>query len=314
MKRFIQPYFLFNPPQFIKAIYYKFRGYPTNPFYMSLPWQHRIKSPGTNDFIGHRLFMHGIIATEACEVAFRLCEPGDTAIDVGANIGVVTSALAQSVGKEGTVYSFEANPQTYQSLKNNVKTHRYYNSIKTTNCAISDFEGEINLVFSDNSETNSGVVFVTQQNVVNSETAKSVNQNEIKRVEKVACQTLDHFLADISFIRLLKIDVERHEYYVLKGTINQLETGNIENIFFEDVSDGDTQSKQLLWSHNYEIYSVQKGTMKLLVEKVTPSGYSLEGISNDYSDFIATLNSQRLLKNFSQLGYKCFLVSKLTRV
>lgn len=309
INRFIKPYFLFNPYQLIKAIFYKLRGFPNGSFQIKLPWKHLITSPSTNDFVGHRLLMHGIVSIEACEVAFRLSEVGNTVIDVGANIGVVTSALAQSVGQEGKVYSFEANPKTFKILEENIKSHPYNQSVQVFNCAISEFEGKTNLVFSDRSDKNSGEVFVTSKKVSSGDTGL-VEGSQVNNVQAIVAKKLDNMIFDSDSIKLLKIDVERHEYSVLKGAMTYLQDKSIENIFFEDVEQGDTRSKELLWFYNYNIFSVKMGLIKLKLKYIKPYGYSLEGKSNNYSDFIATLNSEEVLNKFSYIGYKCFLFNK----
>ena len=49
---------------------------------------------------------------EACVRA--ILRPGQTAIDVGANLGYFTAVLAQCVGPAGRVWSFEPVPETYE--------------------------------------------------------------------------------------------------------------------------------------------------------------------------------------------------------
>ncbi len=47
----------------------------------------------------------------------RLLGPGDTAVDVGANMGIYTYHLALLTGDSGRVYAFEAVPDTCRSLR-----------------------------------------------------------------------------------------------------------------------------------------------------------------------------------------------------
>ena len=55
------------------------------------------------------------------ETLWRLTDPGDLAIDVGANIGYTTSILGVRVGPRGRVHSFEPHPQVFASLAENVE-------------------------------------------------------------------------------------------------------------------------------------------------------------------------------------------------
>jgi len=69
------------------------------------------------------------------EVSFleSIAEPGMTAVDVGANKGFTTVAMASKIGPSGCVYAFEPAPEYYQNLKQNlirnavqnVKAYRY---------------------------------------------------------------------------------------------------------------------------------------------------------------------------------------------
>jgi FkbM family methyltransferase len=49
--------------------------------------------------------------------------PGDTVLDVGANFGLMSTLFADLVGKDGKVYSFEANPYNFHILSLNMKTN-----------------------------------------------------------------------------------------------------------------------------------------------------------------------------------------------
>lgn len=47
----------------------------------------------------------------------RSLRPGDTAIDVGANVGYHTLAMAAAIGSSGQLYAFEANPHVMRLLR-----------------------------------------------------------------------------------------------------------------------------------------------------------------------------------------------------
>ncbi len=66
---------------------------------------------------------------------------GDTFIDIGANIGIFSSLLSRykSIFPDLDIYAFEANPNTYERLKNNAENYGF----QTYNIAISDTESEL---------------------------------------------------------------------------------------------------------------------------------------------------------------------------
>lgn len=55
------------------------------------------------------------------------CRPGMRVVDIGANIGVYTLALAGRVGPKGRVWAFEPDPGNAESLRRNVEMNGYCN-------------------------------------------------------------------------------------------------------------------------------------------------------------------------------------------
>ena len=51
--------------------------------------------------VGHIMWHLGVLDLAASEVCWRLLDPGETAVDVGANIGVMTGLLARRAGPTG---------------------------------------------------------------------------------------------------------------------------------------------------------------------------------------------------------------------
>jgi FkbM family methyltransferase len=77
--------------------------------------------------IARLLLLHG--AYEAAEIAtvVTLAAPGSTAIDVGANVGLYTVALASAVGENGRVWAFEPLPQASDRLRANLALNDFHN-------------------------------------------------------------------------------------------------------------------------------------------------------------------------------------------
>lgn len=97
-----------------------------------------------------RLGAHELAVTEAI---YRLGHAGDTAIDVGANLGYYTSLLAHGVGSEGTVYSFEPDPALHERLCHNVS---HLAGVRVYQRAVSDHEGNAFLNQPDDLALNMG--------------------------------------------------------------------------------------------------------------------------------------------------------------
>jgi FkbM family methyltransferase len=69
--------------------------------------------------IGRALFMKGTFDPEVFVPIREVLRPGDTFLDVGANIGYYSVLAAHVVGVTGAVHSFEIDPRPLQSLRRN---------------------------------------------------------------------------------------------------------------------------------------------------------------------------------------------------
>ena len=76
--------------------------------------------------------------TRALEYAYhlpRLLRPGDTAIDIGANLGYYTRPMSRIVGPEGRVYAVEPVPVICEVLRRNLRGR---DNVRILNCALGD--------------------------------------------------------------------------------------------------------------------------------------------------------------------------------
>ena len=64
--------------------------------------------------------------------------PGDTVVDVGANVGVYTMLAAELVGRSGHVHAFEPDPQSMSYLLMTVNRNRLTERVTLWNVAASD--------------------------------------------------------------------------------------------------------------------------------------------------------------------------------
>lgn len=139
----------------------------------------------------------------------RFLAPGDTYIDIGANIGYHSLFAARIAGTKGLVLSFEPNPATYAVLSAHVAINRL-SQCRTYKIALSDTDGEAVL---NQLEEHSGTsTFVLP--------AKAP-----LRSVAVPTKRGDDFLRNIPFSgnAVLKIDVEGFEQRVLNGLRETLE-------------------------------------------------------------------------------------------
>lgn len=170
-----------------------------------------------------------------------LLEPGDFVIDVGANIGTVSLAIASRVGAKGKVYSFEPHPKIYSFLVDNINLNGF-KQIIPHNKALGSKAGTVYL--SDHSDDS--------QNTVESSGHISVKLD-----------TLDNVVPEEP-IKLIKIDVEGYEGEVLMGASNILRRTAM--VYLECISAlllkrGCSEEKlvQLLNTAGFEVFSNVSG-------------------------------------------------------
>src|SRR5690348_8938252 len=112
------PSFVFRPDIFVRACWRKARGRPARCVTRTA-WGDWLEVEPRR-FIGGNIYMRGVHEPAVCEALWRLAAPGDHAVDVGANIGVMTSLLSRRVGPTGRVTSFEPHPALFTQLQRNV--------------------------------------------------------------------------------------------------------------------------------------------------------------------------------------------------
>ena len=139
----------------------------------------------------------------------RVLKPGNTCIDIGANVGYYTLFFAKCVGTNGRVISFEPTPKSFAILNRNVKINQLTN-VKTQKLAIFDKTGEI--------EFHEGPTGYDVFNSVGQITHPKVSHIPFSKT-LVPCITFDKFREDshIGKVDLIKVDVEGAEMFVIKG-------------------------------------------------------------------------------------------------
>ena len=150
-----------------------------------------------------------------------IISPGDTFIDVGANVGIFSSLLSRykSLIPNFDIYAFEANYDTYFRLVENAKK----NGFQAYNIAISDREGELEFVGGAVSH-----VFTTLAN--------ASRYNFTHKITKVKCERLDKLDIKGQSI-ILKIDVEGQEIQILKGAKSLFDQNRIKAVYIDGFSD-----------------------------------------------------------------------------
>jgi len=143
-------------------------------------------------------------------VAKHLIAPGDTVLDVGANLGFYARLLSRCVGQSGRVYAFEPIPQTFDFLANNVVKLGLKN-VEVLDFALSDTDKTVTMVIP---------TYRWGQESWYDARVKTEDGNPAWRQIEVRSRTLDNFFAErggAPQINFIKCDAEHHELAVLHG-------------------------------------------------------------------------------------------------
>jgi FkbM family methyltransferase len=88
-------------------------------------------------YIGKCFELYGQYSEAEVNVLRTFIQPGQTVLDVGANIGDLTIPMSRFAGDTGRVYAVESNADTYHTLCANLALNGIQN-VKALNCFIAD--------------------------------------------------------------------------------------------------------------------------------------------------------------------------------
>ena len=157
--------------------------------------------------LGLEQFLHGgFEIAEIHDLRARLAE-GDVVVDVGANVGYLTVAMAIAVGPAGRVIACEPAAEPFVRLRENLSLNQLRN-VDAHNVAVGRTDGKVSLAIADDSAFSSTV---------------SRGSARVAQVPSVQLDTLWRQCGSPR-VALVKIDVEGAELGVLEGAADLLST------------------------------------------------------------------------------------------
>ncbi|NQU21290.1 MAG: FkbM family methyltransferase [Candidatus Nealsonbacteria bacterium] len=154
-----------------------------------------------DEMITQVILDRGCYEPESSAMIREILKPGDTFIDVGANIGWFTLMASRIVGREGRVIAFEPAPESFEYLRRNVEVNGCKNTIIEQK-ALSNKRGKLELRIH---ETNKGGHSI----LTSAERPDSIEVDAI---------SLDEYLEGVEGnLTLVKIDTEGAEGIILQG-------------------------------------------------------------------------------------------------
>jgi FkbM family methyltransferase len=138
---------------------------------------------------------------------------GDTFVDIGTNIGMITLLAASRVKQQGLVLSFEPNPGVYARLREHIELNGLDGVVRTFPVGLGNEKAELTLNIP---ESHSGMASMG--------TPRDLPQWAKRREVKVSVDRADRIIPqDTPGAMFVKIDVEGFERQVLEGLTGVLD-------------------------------------------------------------------------------------------
>jgi FkbM family methyltransferase len=175
--------------------------------------------------IGRLLFLDGDFEPDHRRLMGHLGLAGGVCVDVGANIGLHTVAMARLAGPQGAVYAFEPEAHNFALLAENVRRNGLANVTPIRGAA--------------GSAAGEGFIAVNPHHHGDHRTITTAAATD-RPVQRVTIVPLDEALANVppGHIRLVKIDVQGWESEVLRGMRRTLNRNPDVVLFLEVFPDG----------------------------------------------------------------------------
>jgi FkbM family methyltransferase len=234
-----------------------------------------------NDAVGRCVFYTGDYDKKLTWLCRKALREGDVALDIGANLGLVTLTMASCVGENGRVHAFEPNPLLQRMIEQSVKRSSFGN-VTLYKFGLGSKAGELELrVPTDNAGQGTFMYHENNSDLPHYRCA-------IERLSDVVTRE------KISKIRLIKIDVEGFENEVLLGAEEVLARMRPDIIVFESNEQRQPVFKErapvkTLRRLDYSFFAIPKALLSMSIEPVDPD------LDNDPGhDIIAVPSEKRV--------------------
>ena len=237
----------------------------------------RIRSRGGLEFIvdptasiglERALYYDGTYEEGTLSFMERYLRHGDTVLDIGAHIGLMSLVAARCVGPSGRVFAVEPEPSNFTRLLRHIEINH------------AAWVAPLNVAIGERSGT--GVIFRGEHGNTGSATMIAPETSRREGVE-IPLESIDALCRsrDIRLVRMVKIDVEGWELDVLRGA-RQLLSGKDAPIIIIECSSlhplhgGERPDlyRQLISVNDYQVFTLARGkeSPSRLVPVTSPDG------------------------------------------
>jgi FkbM family methyltransferase len=161
--------------------------------------------------LGWSTLLFGPFECHEMQYVANYLRSGDTVLDVGANVGLYTVAMAGAVGNEGKVIAVEPMPENLAMMWRNLKANQL-NTVQAFACAVGDADGQAQLHLANDSAYPSLLEVEEHRGTGRSLTVR------LRRLDDIWTE------CGQPKVRFIKLDVEGAELSALKGAPGLLRT------------------------------------------------------------------------------------------
>jgi len=153
------------------------------------------------DVIQNRLLYHGVWEPALTRYVEAILRPGDSLLDIGANVGYYSILAGMLVGEEGQVFAVEPMPETVGALRVNIALNGLDN-ITVIERAVTTSPNSLTMYYGP---------------VYNSGKSSAIMDRAGSRAVTVQGERLESLLSpeEVSRIRMVKIDIEGGELRII---------------------------------------------------------------------------------------------------
>jgi FkbM family methyltransferase len=255
-----------------------------------LPWGIEL-TVHESDAIGYSILVGRVFDPCVTETIYRLIDPGDVVVDVGANVGYVTSLAAVRAGHSGRVIAVEPHPAVFELLRSNAESWSANGTVAPVELhrlALSNHTGMGTIVAGPHFEFNMGLAKV------------AAGDADGQQSHEVELQRLDGLVGRTP-VGLLKVDVEGHETEVLSGASALLERRLVRDIVFEDHAPYPSEATAIVERAGYQVVSLSNDLGGLLVDPPQERGPAPAWPGPSY---LATIDPERSVARLKERGWQ----------
>lgn len=206
--------------------------YPHDPVYLGdhqallvARWGAKLIVDTRDSLLAPWLLMDGLWEAHVTGWFHDVVKPGDTVVDVGANIGYFTVLAAQLTGPGGRVVGVEAHPGLFEFLRRNVIINGYRDRVRLWNRAAWSEPAQLQFRSRTNYLANSSLGAMNE--------ADLSDLGDTEEVLEVEAAPLDVLLDGLDRVDVIKVDVEGAEVHAFRGLERTIASNPDITVLFE---------------------------------------------------------------------------------